>query len=102
MHVEVVVRGERVGVRFDVRNTQAHHVLLREMPQLKENLEGRGFAVHRAEVYLAAGQGESSHGQGASWGAGGGSAGESFDRSGKEEGTERVAAASRAALDIEV
>ena len=99
MQVEVLVRGERVGVRFDVDSPAAQAVLVREMPGLRELLESRGFTIDRADVYLGGGQGEPTNEQ-SSWGAGGGSEGETA-RDGAEaedgEADERVRA-----LDIEV
>ena len=96
MHVDVMVRGQQVGVRLEVENTPARAILVGELPALQELLEGRGFTVESAEVILHDGHGDASQRE-ASWGAGGGSA---------QEGAEETLAPEdeppTGVLDIEV
>ncbi len=97
LHVAVVLRGERVGVRFDVESPSAQAILVRELPGLREVLEGRGFSIDRAEVFLNGGQQDGSPREGPAWGTSGGSAEEAGTEPLDVEGEEGVYA-----LDIEV
>ncbi len=87
MQVEVVVRGKNVALRFDVENASAQQVLAREIPNLKDTLAGRGFAVDRADVYFQGGSSQSFAQRSPVWGMSGGSIadGEGDDGGAREE-----------------
>ena len=96
MHVNVVVKGQTVGLRFEVDNAPAQAVLLGEMGGLRDLLEERGFSMDSAEVFFQGDQSQSSE-RDASWGAGGGSTQEEPADSSQDDVNERASL-----LDIEV